>query len=321
MGLVSSDILLIERGGTVYRETFGNRANIEDSDILLVEAASTDNSRTNGKVYRCTYGDWKQDISGGGGGGGGGGATHGWGSSNTSISGAIDNLTSQYNQSDSTLPYKIFSQSMSVTGGTSVTGRLYIGMRMRGTTTYYHDWSLAIVQILQSNGTSFRTDSTYSNGYDWNARDSLTSQYATSGFYNWSTSTGFTHSYSVDPSTHSYVSIGSATNARWSRGLSTGSTYTGAADGIYSPSGYSGGGGSILPASGTVSQTSSTPFLFTETSGSGYLIDVTTIWLRSPEITVHNGDILRMAYLGVGGSSSTNGVGRYDNDTIYFRFK
>ena len=52
MGLVDSDILLVERGGTVYRETFGNRTNIEDSDILLVEAASTDNSRTNGKVYR-----------------------------------------------------------------------------------------------------------------------------------------------------------------------------------------------------------------------------------------------------------------------------
>lgn len=310
MGLQSSDLLLVERSGVCYKETFGNRANIESTDLLLVERSNT--------KYKCTYADW--NGSSGGGGGGGGGATHGWGSANTSISGAIDNswtLTS----SDSTAAYNIFSQSMSVTGGTSVTGRLYIGMRMRGTTTYHHDWSLAIVQILQSNGTSFRTDSTYSNGYDWNARDSLTSQYATSGFYNWSTSTGFTHSYSADPSAHTYVGIGSATNARWSRGLSTGSTYTGAADGVWSASGYSGGGGSILPASGTVSQTSGTPFLFTETSGSGYLIDVTTIWLRSPEITVHNGDILRMAYLGVGGSSSTSGVGRYDNDTIYFRFK
>ena len=194
-------------------------------------------------------------------------------------------------------------------------------MRMRGLTTYHHDWCLAIVQILQSNGTSFRTDSTYTNGYDWNAANSLTSQYAASGFYNWRTTSGFTHAYGTDPSTLSYTTIASATNARWSRGLSTSSGYTGAADGVYSPSGYSGGGGSVLPSSGTVSQTSGTPFLFTETSGSGYQIGNTTIWLRSPEITVHNGDILRMAYLGIGGSNSTGGVGRYDDDTIYFRFK
>ena len=308
MGLQSSDLLLVERGGTCYKETFGNRSNIDSTDLLLVE-------RNNVK-YKCTYSDWN-----GSSGGGGGTATHGWGSSNTTISGAIDNDVAS-SSSDSTAPFKIFSQSMSVTGGSgSITGRLYIGMRMQGTTTYYHDWSLAIVQILQSSGTSFRTDSTYTNGYDFNAQNPLSSSYATSGFYNWSTSTGFTHSYTADPSAHSYVAIAGATNARWSRGVSTGSTYTGAADGIYSPSGYSGGGGTILPASGTVAQTSSTNFLFTETSGSGYIVGTTTIWLRSPEITVYNGDILRMAYLGVGGSTSTNGVGRYDNDTIYFRFK
>ena len=103
--------------------------------------------------------------------------------------------------------------------------------------------------------------------------------------------------------------------------MSTGSSNTGANNGIYSASVYSGGGGSIIPSSGTVAQVSSTPFIFTETSGSGYQIGNTTIWLRSPEITIHNNDILRILYLGVGGSTSTNGLGRYDDDTIYFRFK
>lgn len=312
MGLQSSDLLLVERGGTCYKETFGNRANIEDDDLLLVERSNT--------KYKCTYADWDGGSGGGGGGGGGGSATHGWASSNTSIAGSI-NTSHTSISNDSTAAYSIFSQSMSVTGGTSVTGRLYIGMRMRGTTTYYHDFCLAIVQIVQSNGSQFRTDSTYTNGYDWNSRDSLTSQYQASSFYNWSTTTGFTHSYTTDPSTLSFTTLASPSNARWGRGLSTGSSYTGADNGVYSPSGYSGGGGSILPSSGVVSQTSGTPFLYTETSGSGYQIGSTTIWLRSPEITVHNGDILKMLYLGIGGNTSTNGLGRYDDDTIYFRFK
>ena len=63
MGLQSSDLLLVERGGTCYKETFGNRSNIDSTDLLLVE-------RNNVK-YKCTYSDWN-----GSSGGGGGTATH-----------------------------------------------------------------------------------------------------------------------------------------------------------------------------------------------------------------------------------------------------
>ena len=59
--LASGDLILVERSNTVYKETFGNRANIEDTDLLLVERSNT--------VYKCTYGDWKTDEGGGGGGG------------------------------------------------------------------------------------------------------------------------------------------------------------------------------------------------------------------------------------------------------------
>ena len=318
MGLQSSDLLLVERSGTCYKETFGNRANIEDDDLLLVERSNT--------KYKCTYADWDGGSGGGGGdGGGGGGAgtgTHEWNASNT----ASNSLWDFYHTStgsDSNDAYKIFSDTMTVTGGDgSDTGRLYLGMRMRGTTTYFHDLCIGAIQIIQSGGSQCRTDSTYTNGYDWNAGASLNTTYATSGFYNWETSTGFTHSYTTDPSTLSgWTSLANAsTNARWNRGMSTGSSNTGANNGIYSVSQYSGGGGSIIPASGTVAQVSSA-FIFTETSGSGYQIGTTTIWLRSPEITIHNNDILRILYLGVGGSTSTNGLGRYDDDTIYFRFK
>ena len=50
MGLQSSDIILVERSSTLYRETYGNRANIDSSDLLLVDRGGT--------LYKCAYSDW-----------------------------------------------------------------------------------------------------------------------------------------------------------------------------------------------------------------------------------------------------------------------
>lgn len=300
MGLSSSDILLVERGGACYKETFGNRANIDSTDLLLVERA--------GVLYKCTYSDW----NGAGGGGGGTNTLTLNGGSNVSFD--INAQTSS-TTSDATTAYDILEAEFS---GSTTTGRLYIGVRMRGTTTFYHDFCLATVQIVQSSGSSFRTDGTYSNGYDWNFHNTGT----TNGLGNFNTTTSFSNSYTADPSGLAYTTIAtSSSNARWCRATSTGSSHTGAADGIYSVSQYSGGGGSILPASGTVSQASGTYYIYTETSGSGYTVGTSTFWLRSPSITVQNGDKLRIAYLAVGGDTSTNGLGGYDSDTLYFRFK
>lgn len=301
MGLSSSDILLVERGGACYKETFGNRANIDSSDLLLVERA--------GALYKCTYSDWN-----GAGGGGGGGGTNTLtlnGGSNVSFD---INAQQSSSSSDATTAYDILEAEFS---GSTTTGKLYIGVRMRGTTTYYHDFCLGAVQIVQSSGSSFRTGGSFTSGYDWNFHNT-----STYGTQYWQTTTSFSNSYTADPSGLAYTSIfSSASNARWCRATGTGSSHTGAADGMYSVSQYSGGGGSILPASGTVSQTSSSYYIYTETSGSGYTIGTSTFWLRSPGMTVQSGDKLRIAYLAVGGNSSTNGLGRYDSDTLYFRFK
>ena len=50
MALQNSDIILVERSSTLYRETYGNRANIDSTDLLLVDRADT--------LYKCAYSDW-----------------------------------------------------------------------------------------------------------------------------------------------------------------------------------------------------------------------------------------------------------------------
>ena len=302
--IAGTDLLAVERSNTVYKETFSNRANIDSTDLLLVERSNT--------VYKCTYSDWAAALGGGGGGGGG---THGWASANNSY-----NITTSYavQSSDSTDSYSYFSQAMTVTGGDGTdAGNLYIGMRMRGTTGYYHDFCLSHVQVLTSAANAYRTDSSYTNGYDWNFHN--TSNSSGSGSWQGSSSALSSQTYSVDPSTLTYAAIAaSSSNGKWSRGTSTGSSNTGAADGTYTPS-YSGGGGSII--TGTRAQASSTYFIYTETSGSGYTYDTTTLWLKSPPMTLHNGDILRMSYLAKGGSTSTNGLGAASSNVLYFRYK
>ena len=301
----STDLILVERSSALYKETFSNRANVDATDLLIVERGTT--------LHKCTYSDWAAALGGGGGGGGTG--THGWAASNNTY-----NITTSYTSvsGDSTAAFNYFSQAMSVTGGTgTATGNLYIGIRIRGATAYYHDFCLSHVQVITSAGNAFRTDSTYGE-YDWNFHNTGNSN--GHGAWQRCQSSLSSQTPSVDPSTLTYGTIlTSAANNYWTRGTSTGSTYTGAADGTYNPTTYSGGGGSIL--SGSVSQASGTYYLYTETSGSGYTIGTTTMWLKSPSMTISNGDYLRLSYLAVGGSSSTNGLGFSGNSVLYFRFK
>ena len=303
MGLESSDILLVERGGTLYRETFGNRANIDSTDLLLVEATSTTGGRTAGEIYKCTWSDF--DTS----------ATPELTTYNTNTDETLS-LSTTSSSGDSADDYNVFSKTLAVTGS-SVTGHFYFGIRLNGSTNYFHDFAFAGIQILQSSGSSYRSDSTYTSGYDWNFENT-----GTYGIQDWRSTSAYSSS-STDPSTLTYSTIAtSAVNAKWNRATSTSSNYTGPADGIYSGlAGYSGGGGAIIPASGTISQQSNTYFLYLETSSVGHTAGTSTGWLKSPEVTVYNNDILRFAYLGVGGNTSTNGLGTRNDETLWIRFK
>jgi hypothetical protein len=305
--LIGTDLLAVERSNTVYKETFSNRANIDSTDLLLVERGST--------TYKCTYSDWTATPTSAS-------ATHGWGSANTAYDITVRN---QAGGADQTNSFSYFNQSMTTTGG-AVTGRLYIGLRMRGATSYYHDFCLSHVQVLQSGGSSYRTDSTFTNGYDWNFHNTSSSN----GIGSWLTCTAMlsNQTYTADPSTLSYGSITGTgtTNGKWNRATGTNSSWTGAADGTYTPM-YSGGGGTKI--TGSRPQASNTYYIYTETSGSGYTIGTTTLWLKSPEMTLYNGDILRMLYHADGGTSYNDGLGYHGgstttgtaSDVLFFRFK
>ena len=319
MGLQSSDLLLVERSNTLYKETFGNRANIDSTDLLLVERSNT--------IYKCTYANWSNANS-----------TDlilversntlyketkaNWDAATTTNQ---DIYTSNYSPdivvnytsatADSTANFNVLSLQVAVTGsGSSDTGRLYIGQKNTAPTSWQGDFCIAAVQILQSNGTSYRSGAGYSAGYDWNFGDGNT----TYGYANWGTTHATITNESSNPWTYSYHDIGSSPSVRrFAASASTSSSYVGADGGIWSPTGYSGGGGSILPeGTGNIAQSSSTTlYLFAECSGSN---TGDFFWLESPEITVHNGDIIRFCYGGTNGQSSTTGL--QASDTLRFRF-
>ncbi len=56
MAFASTDLIAVDRGGTAYQETFGNRSNIDTTDELMVEATTTAGSpsRVIGEKYKCS---------------------------------------------------------------------------------------------------------------------------------------------------------------------------------------------------------------------------------------------------------------------------
>ena len=154
--------------------------------------------------------------------------------------------------------------------------RIYIGTKINGSTTFYHDIIIGGVQKLNSSGTVLTTWNMSNTGHrnDWLARSSTTSAGAsrtTVGSGTWST-------------------ISSTTNtSRFSYRSSTGSNNTGATDGISS---------SISTAypvgSGQISQSSSTNYIYREASGS---TRYTTAWIRtSSNVEWNTGYKIRVAY-------------------------
>ena len=170
--------------------------------------------------------------------------------------------------------------------GLSGSYRLYIGIKITSSVTYYNDICIAGVQVLNSSNSVketwiFNTTS----GDNWETHDEQLSGSSTSGF-------------PITPSTasgKSYTDISTSSGVdKFSYASSTSSYYTGAAGGI------SGDTGTFTVGNGKISQVGSANYLYREASGSTAYSGVV---MQSPAITLASGDKIRVAHLMVGPSN------------------
>jgi len=332
MGLQDSDIILVERSNTLYRETYGNRANIDSSDLLLVErggtlykctyadfssatgtdlilveANSTTGGRVVGKMYQETQSEWafptaNVDIH--------------------SANYAINPITTLYGQTgNNSNPYSVAEVRMEVSSSAAyAAGDLYIGIRNTAPTAYYGDLPIAAIQILESDGTTVRETSYHD--CTWNFALGNTQ----AGYLDWATTTAAIQDEDEDPSDASYTSIGTNATARRfsdSETGGTGSSSVGAARGIPSST-YTGNPAStsILPVgSANVAQSSSSSdgYIFVECSTPSATNDITWLGLATTG-NIYNGDRIRICYFG-GANGTSSSTGLQTNNTLYLRFE
>ena len=279
---------MLERSNTVYKCALVDRKDdiVEASDLILVERAGT--------VYKCTYQDWQKA------------APAGVSQIDTGVC-AFPDLILKYPSSngDDTTSYRVASLEVNVNGttaGTSRTDYLWIGVRNNAQTTWMGDFCIAAIQVIKPDGTTLR-----SNSHDWNFH--LTDS---DGTGSWRTTTDqvTTSAPSLPPAPSARtVSVIVGPNPqvrRFCRVTGTGSSYTGSADGIYSSSSYSGGGGTVLSPTALITQQNATYYLNAETSGS---VKYDHFWLRTAaKIEIKNGDYIRVAYGPGHGQNSSVGL-------------
>jgi hypothetical protein len=190
---------------------------------------------------------------------------------------------------DYTGPYDVGEVQFSFTG----TGRIYVVVKFTASTTFYNDIPIAGIQILNSTKTSILHqwifyNSTGGSGSSWTSTTASPGLQPASGLnFTPSTASGYTYS--------SIPTGGTANRMNWA--TSTGSSYTGAADGISSS--YT---TTILPlGNAAVSQTGSTYYMYCETSGT--TLDHCCV-ARSPSVSLTGGSWLRIAHALTGLSST-----------------
>lgn len=189
------------------------------------------------------------------------------------------------------------------------TGRVYIGVKVTASTTYYNDIPIAGIQVISSNGSTlvaswiFNT-STGGSGSGWQTYTSQIAGTSTVGF-------------PVSPATasaYSYVAINNTTAVgKFTWATSTGSSNTGAADGIGNAYKLSADGGSNTLATvgdAQISQTTSTYYAYRETSGSTRYYGAV---MRSPTYTFSGGEYIRVIHAVTGYSGSQMS----SNDSLY----
>ena len=179
-------------------------------------------------------------------------------------------------------------------------GRVYIGVKVTAATTFYNDVPIAGVQVLGSDGSTLKESwifntSTGGTGNSWQTHSSQ--KYGSSSY-----------GFPITPEAASslfYMNISTSRGTgRFTWTTSTGSRYTGAADGISST--YATQAAPV--GNGQVSQSYNTYYAYRETSGSTRYSGAV---MRSPEINFSGGEIIRVIHALTGYSSTP--MSQYDS--------
>jgi hypothetical protein len=230
------------------------------------------------------------------------------GSSYVSIANVLPNITNDiisipsvnviYDPSNSDYLGAFDVLDVNVPSGYSGTAAIYMGLRVTTATTFYNDICIGGVQVLNSNGNSILDDYIFytSNGGTGSGWRTLNGQFADS-------TTRSTLSSSAVSVITTSTNVGG-----WTWATSTGSSTTGAADGISSI--YI---SALLPSPGNnlVAQSGGSYYAYRETSGSSRF---TTAWAKSPSRTWNGGEIIRICYHFSTNSSMSTSVD--PNDSI-----
>jgi hypothetical protein len=227
------------------------------------------------------------NTSGGGGAGGGGGGGDDLTTNFVEFSNRfIETDTYMGNGNDYDGPYDVAQVQTNFTG----TARIYIGAKNTSNTNYRNDIAIAGVQLLSGStlvkSWIFNTSSG-GTGSSWETADGQLLGTSSQGFpITPASASGYT-----------YISMGTGnTYTRFQFATSSGSSNTGAADGIGDTYKLSADGGSSTIATvgdAQISQTSSAYYAFRETSGS---TDYSAALMRSPEYTFSGGEYIRIIH-------------------------
>lgn len=205
--------------------------------------------------------------------------------------------------SDYTGAYDVGEVSTNFSGN----GRVYLGVKVTSSTTYYNDVPIAGVQVVRGGNLVaswiFNTSSGGS-GSGWRTLTIGIGGFSTYGI-------GRTPAQAA---ALSYSTITTSTNVnRFSWATRTGSRYTGANDGISNDYKMPADGGSGLVATtgnNMIGQTYNTYYAYRETSGSSRY---STTIMRSPEFSFMPGDVIKVIHLLTGYSARAQNP----DDTLY----
>jgi len=312
----SSDLLLVDRGGTLYKCAYSDWPNANNTDLILVERGFG----AGAAMYKETKANWPT-------------------TSNVDIHSAnheIGPLTLLYGEDrNNTNPFSVAEVQVEVTSSASYAdGDLYIGFRNTAPTDWMGDLPIAAVQILHADGSTVRVTDTHD--CTWNFALGNTQ----AGYTDWATTrsqdTRTNMNYDPADAVGGYYGctgsppvncIATSNTSKWqfaytqNRSSTTGSQWVGAQRGI-SSSTYTGNPSttSILPVgTANVSQSSSSSdgYLYSECSGSD-TNDVTWLALYATG-DIYNGDRIRICYFG-GGNGQYSSSGLQEDGSLYLRF-